>query len=137
MSKEDLIKHQFTSDQSRSEAAANGRKGGKASGETRRRRRSLREDLERLLMDEIDTPRGKMTMQEAISTGILTRAIKGDPNAYKIIRDTLGETLPEKVEVTAAASEFDINDIPEDMLFAMADKLQEAREKRKRQQADE
>lgn len=134
MSKEDLIKHQFTTDQSRTEAARNGRKGGKASGKSRRRRRTLREDLERLLADTIDTPRGRMTMQEAISTGLLTRAAKGDPNAYKIIRDTLGETLPEKVQVSAAPSEFDVRDLPDDILFAAAEKLQEAREKRRREQ---
>ena len=40
---ENLKGHEFTSDQSREEAARNGRKGGKASGEARRRRKELRE----------------------------------------------------------------------------------------------
>lgn len=40
---ENIIPHQFTSDQSRVEAAKNGRKGGVASGEAKRKKKSIAE----------------------------------------------------------------------------------------------
>ena len=46
MAKKDIEKYQFTSEQSRTEAARNGRKGGKASGEKRRQIKSFREAAE-------------------------------------------------------------------------------------------
>lgn len=46
MAKKDIEKYQFTSAQSRTEAARNGRKGGKASGEKRRQIKSFREAAE-------------------------------------------------------------------------------------------
>lgn len=46
MAKKDIEKYQFTSDQSRTEAARNGRKGGKASVAKRRQIKSFREAAE-------------------------------------------------------------------------------------------
>lgn len=45
MNDENLIPYQFTSDQSREEAAKNGRAGGIAKGENNRRRKLLRESI--------------------------------------------------------------------------------------------
>lgn len=50
MSREDLEQYQFTTEQSRSEAAENGRKGGVASGVARRQKKSLSE-LAKLIAD--------------------------------------------------------------------------------------
>ena len=53
MAKEDIVEYQFTSDQSRTKAAQNGAKGGKASGEAKRRKRSLREAMQTMLALEL------------------------------------------------------------------------------------
>ena len=90
----------FTSDQSREEAAKNGQKGGIASGEARRARRSLRAELEALLsQNTIDKKTGKPTdgtVQEAITAALVQKALKGNPKAYEIIRDTIGEKPVER-----------------------------------------
>lgn len=49
MAKKDIEKFQFTSDQSRTEAARNGRKGGIASGKTKRKKKDLREIAQSIL----------------------------------------------------------------------------------------
>lgn len=72
-----------------------GRKGGIASGIVRKARKTLREELLYLL----DTTRkvktgGKMsekTLRELASVGLIERAVKGDPAAYKVLRETIGE----------------------------------------------
>ena len=46
MAREDIKPYDFTSDQSRTQAAENGQKGGIASGESKRRKRTLREMVE-------------------------------------------------------------------------------------------
>lgn len=90
----------FTSDQSREEAAKNGQKGGIASGEARRARRSLRAELEALLsQNTIDKKTGKptdSTVQEAITAALVQKALKGNTKAYEIIRDTIGEKPVER-----------------------------------------
>ena len=50
MAREDNLKH-FTSEQSREKAVENGRKGGIASGEAKRKRRDLRLQFELLLVN--------------------------------------------------------------------------------------
>ena len=85
-SEENLIP--FTSDQSREEAAKNGQKGGIASGEARRRRKSLKEELE-LLLETGD-------WQERISLAMLNKAATGSERAFEIIRDTIGEKPTDK-----------------------------------------
>lgn len=92
----------FTSDQDREEAAKNGRKGGKASGEARRRKRDLRLALELLLEKDMKTEDGKsMSGTEAITTKLFQRALDGDVNAFKTIRETVGQDPAQKIEVTA------------------------------------
>ena len=82
MANEQNLKH-FTSNQSREEAVRNGQKGGIASGESRRARKTLREELIMLL--EMDDNNRK------ISTAILEKALAGDITAFTTIRDTIGE----------------------------------------------
>lgn len=77
---------------SASEAREKGRKGGIASGKSRREKRTLREELLTLLDVEHQSSKGEMkTMREIISLGLLKRAAEGDPQAFRIIRDTIGE----------------------------------------------
>ena len=67
------------------------KKGGIASGEARRRRKQLREQLEALL-DETNHKTGK-SFQHSISLGIIANAIDktkgGNPEAYKLIAKML------------------------------------------------
>lgn len=72
------------------EARERGRKGGLKSGESRRARKTLKEELLALLSEG--------DIQEKISLAILEKAKAGDTKAYEIIRDTVGEKPVEKLE---------------------------------------
>ena len=90
----------FTSDQNREEAAKNGRKGGVASGEARRARKTLRADLEELLSMPAKDKNGKETghnVQAAIAAALIKKAANGDTKAFEIIRDTIGEKPAERI----------------------------------------
>lgn len=70
------------------EAKKRGSKGGKKSVESRRARKTLKEELELLLsMDD---------SQNKISLALIDKAIKGDIKAFEVIRDTIGEKPTEK-----------------------------------------
>jgi len=85
---------------SKSEASKRGAKGGKASGEARRRKKELRECLELLLEREITARNGEtLTGAEAISTKLFEKALKGDIKAFEVIRDTAGQKPIEKIQV--------------------------------------
>lgn len=110
----------FTSEQSREEAAKNGRKGGIASGEARRARKTLRAELETLLtMPTVDKETGEKkesTVQSAITAALVKQALKGNTKAYEIIRDTIGEKPTE--HVTLADVGQDTIDLVEKMVMA-------------------
>lgn len=84
----------FSSNQSREEAVKNGKKGGIKSGEVRRARKTLKEDL-LFLLEQGDT-------QEKISVAMIKQALKGNVKAFAMIRDTIGEKPVEKQEITGA-----------------------------------
>lgn len=78
------------------EAAENGRKGGIASGESKRRRKTLKEELLLMLEDE--------TIQQSIAAALIREATEGNNagsvrGAFETIRDTIGEKPTEKVEM--------------------------------------
>ena len=72
------------------EAREMGRKGGIASGEARRRKRTLKEELIALL--EVNNN------NEKISVALLSKALNGDIQAFTTIRDTIGEKPVDKIE---------------------------------------
>lgn len=72
------------------EARENGKKGGIKSGEKRRERKALKEELLLLLSDN--------KLQEKISLALIQKAINGDVRAFEVIRDTIGEKPTEKIE---------------------------------------
>ncbi len=76
---------------SENEAREKGRKGGKKSGETRRARKTLREEL-LMLLEAGDT-------QNKISIAMINEAAKGNVKAYLAIRDTVGEKPIDKAEI--------------------------------------
>ncbi len=82
------------------------KKGGKASGEARRRKRDLRQALEALL--EKDFPQrdkegniiGTVSGAEAVTTKLFEKAMKGDVKAFGMLRDTVGQAPVQKVMVS-------------------------------------
>lgn len=75
-------------------------KGGKKSGETRRRRKAFAEAFDTLLQREFTDHSGnKMQGVEAIAAKTFQAAMNGDLKAMQIIRDTVGEQPVQKVEL--------------------------------------
>lgn len=106
----------FTSDQSREKAVENGRKGGIASGEAKRRRKTLKEELLLMLEDE--------TVQKSITAALITEAIEGNNagsvrGAFETIRDTIGERPAEKIETKQTV--IDLSKFTTDEIKAMLD----------------
>ena len=79
----------------KSEARERGKKGGIASGEARRERKTFREGLLYLLNTPCDDQEG--TQQDAILVSLIQKARTGDVRAIEAIRDTIGEKPVEKV----------------------------------------
>ena len=65
--------------------------GGKASGASRRARKTLKEEL-LLLLSEGDT-------QQNVSVALIQKALDGDTKAFEVLRDTIGEKPTEKIMV--------------------------------------
>ena len=75
-------------------------KGGKNSGEARRRKRDLRQALETLLEKEYKDKSGNtLTGTEAISVKLFEQAMKGNIKAFETLRDTVGQRPVEKVMI--------------------------------------
>jgi len=90
----------FTSKQNREEAAKNGKKGGSASGEARRRKRDIRLAMEALLEKSYKGKDGKMLSgAEAIALKQMEKALKGDAKAFELVRDSSGQKPVDKVVV--------------------------------------
>lgn len=85
------------------EAREIGRRGGKRSAQVRRERKTMRQELEYLLSEEIHDKNGKaMNTQKALGTSLIKAALNGSVQAFIAIRDTIGEKPVEKVDVQAA-----------------------------------
>lgn len=94
---QNIIPHQFTSDQSREAAATNGRKGGIASGEVTRERKTIAEMLRKVL-DEPLPGNPTMTRGEGIVQAIAGRTYKGGKAGdLKVLAEVLGEQV-QKIE---------------------------------------
>ena len=81
-----------------SEARRNGKKGGIASGESRNRRKLLRECLDELLAREYTADGRTVTGSEALAAALMKKAMKGDVKAFEALRDTAGEKPVERIE---------------------------------------
>ena len=83
-----------------SEARENGKKGGIASGEARRAKKSLREAMQILMEADLTGKDGKtMTGTEAMAAKAFQAALKGDWKAWELVRDTAGQKPVDKVMV--------------------------------------
>ena len=112
----------FTSEQNREEAKRNGAKGGKKSGEVRRQRKAMKEQMEMLLslpfkeiekldfIENLGIDKEQIDNQMALLVAMYGRALKGDVQAFKEIREVAqdNQTISKdnRVEI--------INDLPED-----------------------
>lgn len=74
------------------EARKNGKKGGIKSGEVRRARKTLKQEL-LLLLSSNDT-------QNKVSLALIKKALEGDTKAFEVIRDTIGEKPKDVQELT-------------------------------------
>ena len=101
------------SERSPEERQENGRKGGIASGEARRRKRAMRERLEILLEMPIKSGKGadieaiknfaalkgkNITVEDAMMIAQIQKALKGDTTAAAFVRDTSGQNPGVKIE---------------------------------------
>ena len=76
---------------SKKEARERGRKGGLASVESRRKRKTLKEEL-LLMLSEGET-------QQSVTFALIEKAMSGDTKAFEVIRDTIGEKPIDKVMI--------------------------------------
>ena len=65
--------------------------GGRASGEARRKRKTLKEEL-LLMLSEGET-------QQSVTLALIEKAMSGDTKAFEVIRDTIGEKPVDKVMI--------------------------------------
>jgi hypothetical protein len=86
---------------SKEEAREYGSKGGKASGESRRRKAAMRDTMNRLLTmqaeveglsDILRADGGESTYEELITMAMIEKALRGDVNAFNAIKATVGQT---------------------------------------------
>ena len=84
-----LIKNEDLTPNERRKRAS---KAGKASGEARRKRKTLKEELVSLLETN--------NYNEKISLKLIKKALEGNIKAFEVIRDTIGEKPKENVELS-------------------------------------
>ena len=107
------------------EARERGRKGGIASGEARRRKKTMRETLEAVLTMQVGKGKsadieaikdfaglkGKnITVQEAMIIAQAQKALKGDLAALQFIRDTIGQKPTDNMNLVAEMTPLVIKD---------------------------
>lgn len=86
---------------SENEAREKGRNGGKKSGETRRKKKMLRDCLDILLERKVTDKNGrKVTGAEALAVQLFQKALGGDLKAFELVRDTAGQKPIDKVMVS-------------------------------------
>ena len=96
---------------SKKEARERGRKGGLASGEARRKRKTLKEELLLMLEDE--------EVQKSVAVALIQEAQNGNVKAFGMLRDTIGEAPVEKVQTTQTV--VDLSGFSTDEIKAMLD----------------
>ena len=105
------------SERSKEEVRKIARRGGIKSGEARRRKKTMRETLELLLTmplkqgERADIEKGdnlkefakeNVTVEQAMLIAQIQKALKGDAQAFEMIRDLIGEKPVDKKEVSAS-----------------------------------
>lgn len=111
-----MAKNEF-SNMTPEERRENGRKGGIASGEAKRRKKAMRDRLEILLELQMKPGKGadlesiknfaalkgkNITVQDAMMLAQIQKALKGDTAAATFIRDTAGEKPGDKTIISGS-----------------------------------
>ena len=99
------------SERTPSELREMARKGGLASVEARRKRKSLKEELLLMLEDE--------EVQKSVAVALIQEAQNGNVKAFGMLRDTIGEAPVEKVQTTQTV--VDLSGFSTDEIKAMLD----------------
>ena len=99
------------SERTPSELREMARNGGLASGEARRKRKTLKEEL-LLMLSEGET-------QQSVTLALIEKAMSGDTKAFEVIRDTIGEKPADKVETKQTV--LDMSKFSTEELKAMLD----------------
>lgn len=87
------------------------RKAGRKSGQIRRARKTLRQELLDLLSARtLDKDGTERSQQESLSIALIRQAREGNVKAFEVIRDTIGEKQREVVEMNVTAPKFDALD---------------------------
>ena len=86
-------------------------KGGKASVEAKRKRKTLKEELLLMLEDE--------EVQKSVAVALIQEAKSGNVKAFGMLRDTIGEAPVEKVQTTQTV--VDLSSFSTDEIKAMLD----------------
>ena len=110
------------SERSKEEARENGRKGGKRSGDVRRRKADFRKTLNLLLTTEIDSPEWTpilqalgldSTLEAALNMAMIKQGLAGNVKAYEAIARYSGQTdktdtdqEEQKIRMTAAKARY-------------------------------
>lgn len=99
------------SERTPSELREMARKGGLASVEARRKRKTLKEELLLMLEDE--------EVQKSVAVALIQEAQSGNVKAFGMLRDTIGEAPVEKVQTTQTV--VDLSAFSTDEIKAMLD----------------
>lgn len=88
------------------------KKGGIASGEARRQKKTMRETLEQMLNEvaKIEGNNDKLTYRELATLGLLKGAVQGNNANYKTILETIGEIQPVDSSTATPTLKIEITD---------------------------
>ena len=88
------------------------RKGGIASGEAKRQKKTMRETLEAMLEEvaNIEGNDNKLTFKELATLGLLKGAVQGNNANYKTILETIGEIQPVDSNTATPTLKIEITD---------------------------
>ena len=84
-------------------AVESGKKGGIASGKSKRQRKEFKEAIKTALTVVMDNNK---TVQEIGIEALMDKFMKGDPKVFELIRDTIGEKPTDKQEVKVVESDW-------------------------------
>lgn len=133
------------------EAAKAGKKGGVASGEARRRKRTLKAATKDLLETPVKSKELQQKMEllgvsakdadymTAVAVAMVTQAMKGNVKAAAFCRDLIGENPDKKyrdAELKLAREKFEREKVDDSSKSSLADTIQGAYARRKEQEKD-
>ena len=137
MNEQNLKKY---SDYSAKEKEEFHRQGGIASGQSKRRRKTFAETLRAVLASEYPVEEAKKKLQDMgldgtwmdqLSQAQVDKASRGETEAFRAVRDTIGENPRQAVDVgltSGPVSGMDLSQLSDDQLRAMIAAREEASE---------